>query len=197
VFASHFESVKIWRRRIDANVPAQALIRSSHWSCEPSWSRNGVRIAFVSDRTGFGEIWVTDEDGRHPQQWTFLKQARLGSPKWSPDGTRIAFTAPSDQGSSIYVIDSPGGQLRLVPGSQRAGYVDWSPDGRSLYFNSNRGGSTQIWRIGLETGSAEQVTHKGGRVPSVSFDGRWLYYLRMASTAGDQNLWRMPIDGGP
>lgn len=196
VYTQHFESVNIWRTPVDGSGPGVGLITSAHWSYEPAWSPEGKRVAFLSDRTGHGEIWVADADGRQARQWTFLKQDRLGSPRWSPDGRRIAFTAPGAQGSFICLIDAPGATPRPVPGSERCGYLEWALDGRAIYFSSNRGTGVEIWNIPADGGTAVQVTHQGGRVPAISSDGRYLYYLRMADNDGRNDLWRLPLGGG-
>jgi dipeptidyl aminopeptidase/acylaminoacyl peptidase len=195
VYTRHFESVNIWGFRPGDRSPARPLISSPHWSYEPAYSPDGKRIAFVSDRTGFGEIWVADADGRNVQQWTSMKQSRLGSPRWSPDTRRIAFTAPGDRGSSIYLIDAPGAVPRLVRGSDRCGYLAWSPDGRAIYYSSDRSGNAQIWKIPPEGGSPTQVTTQGGRVPGIPPGGSHLFYLRVGGP-GENHLYRVPLSGG-
>ena len=195
VYTQHYESVNLWRLPLDSGGPPVELARSAHWSYEPDYSPDGTRIAFLSDRTGEVEVWASGADGRNPQQWTFLKQPSLGAPRWSPDSRRIAFTAPGDDGSSIYLIDSPGQAPRRVAGSHRCGYLAWSPDGRALYFSSDRAG-VQIWKVAAEGGEAVQVTSRGGRVPAVSPDGRFLYYLWDLSSAGENHLFRLPLAGG-
>jgi Tol biopolymer transport system component len=196
VYTQHFESVNIWRQLLDTAAPATQLIASAHRSYEPDYSPDGKRIAFLSDRSGFAEIWVAGSDGRNPSQWTFLEQSSLGAPRWSPDSRRIAFTAPGRDESSIYLLEAPGVPPREVAGSYRCGYLAWSPDGRALYFSSNRGGSTQIWKVGPQGGEAVQVTTHGGRVPAISADGRYLYYLRLVSTSGENELFRVALGGG-
>jgi Tol biopolymer transport system component len=193
VYTEHFESVNIWRQRLAGGGQSIPLITSPHWSYEPDYSPDGRRIAFISDRSGFAEIWVADADGRNTQQWTFLKQPSLGSPKWSPEATRIAFSVPGADGSSIVTVGAAGSRPELVPGSHKCGYFTWSHDGRTIYFTSNRSGSTQIWKIGLKGGDAVQVTDTGGRIPAVSPDGNTLYYLRIASD-GVNRLFRRGLD---
>ncbi|MBZ5586755.1 MAG: hypothetical protein LAQ30_32125 [Acidobacteriia bacterium] len=196
VYTQHFESVNIWRTALDGSGSPVRLIASAHWSYEPAWSPDGDRIAFLSDRTGYGEIWVAGADGRNAQQWTFLKHPRLGAPRWSPDGRRLAFTAPAARGSSIYLIGAPGAEPRPVPGSEESGYLEWAHDGRAIYFSSNRGSSVEIWRVAVEGGTAVRVTDSGGRVPAISSDGRYLYYLKLASGDGRNDLWRRPLGNG-
>ncbi len=194
VYTQHFESVNIWRSSLHGSGPPVRLIASAHCSYEPTFSPDGKRIVFVSDRTGDGELWATDAEGRHPQQWTFLKQPRLGSPRWSPDGRRIAFIGPPH--SSIRLIDAPGAAPRLVSGAEGCGYLEWAPDGRAIYFSADRGAGAEIWRIAPEGGEAAQVTHGGGASPAVSSDGRFLYYVKGGAAPDDNQLWRAPLGGG-
>jgi Tol biopolymer transport system component len=197
VYTHQFESVNIWLQPLGSAAPAAELITSAHWSYEPDYSQDGKRIAFLSDRSGQPEVWVAGGDGRNPQQWTFLGKPSLGAPRWSPDGRSIAFTVPGADGSSIYLVDGPDTAPRPVPGAHRCGYLAWAPHGRALYFSSNRTGGPQIWKIAPEGGEAVQLTTRGGRVPAISTDGRYLHYLRpMSTSSGEQQLFRIPLTGG-
>jgi TolB protein len=57
----------------------------------PSYSPDGRRIAFTSDRSGAPQLYVMDLDGSNQRRISF-GQGEYGSPAWSPDGERIAFT---------------------------------------------------------------------------------------------------------
>ena len=77
----------------------------------PSWSPNGKRITFASDRKGDLvniEIYVMDADGSNPQRLT-ENRVYDWQPSWSPDGERIAFVSDRDGNSEIYVMDADGG----------------------------------------------------------------------------------------
>ena len=78
----------------------------------PSWSPDGKRIAFSSDRKGdFAnyDIYVMDADGRN-QQRLIENRGDDVSPSWSPDGKRIAFSSDREEDGSkdIYVMDADG-----------------------------------------------------------------------------------------
>ena len=85
----------------------------SDW--QPSWSPDGKRIAFASDRKGDFErfdMYVMDADGQNEQR---LTENRLddGSPAWSPDGKRIAFVSDKNgdfKNYEIYVMNVNGGK---------------------------------------------------------------------------------------
>jgi len=77
---------------------------------QPSWSPDGKRIAFHSDRKGDlenTEIYVMDADGGNEQRLT-ENRVDDGIPSWSPDSKRIAFYSIRDGNAEIYVMDADG-----------------------------------------------------------------------------------------
>src|SRR4051794_868819 len=78
----------------------------------------------------------------------------------------------------------------LRPGTDENASPSWSPDGKWIYFQSNRSGASQIWKIPPTGGTAVQVTTRGGLRPAVSSDGDFVYFAR-----GD-GIWRVPATGG-
>ena len=92
------------------------LSNNRGWDWFPSWSPDGERIAFSSDREGNFEnfdIYVMDADGGNQQKLT-ENHHEDSSPSWSPDGERITFSSRRDGNSNIYVMDADGGnQQRL------------------------------------------------------------------------------------
>ena len=81
----------------------------------PSWSPDGRRIAFSSNReTGAFQIWLINPDGSDPVRLT-SDSGGNGEPSWSPDGSKIVFTSFQDNEVEIYVMNADGtGQTRLT-----------------------------------------------------------------------------------
>ncbi len=93
--------------------------------------------------------------------------------------------------SSPLTAGSPGASPLSPPDD----YVpSFSRDGTSLYFNSNRSGAFEIWKMPLSGGAAVQMTRNGGYVAFESFDRRHLYYTQTAT--GSSPLWRIATAGG-
>ena len=85
---------------------------SGEWS--PTWSPDGLRIAFVSTRDGSDgheSIHIMDSDGKNETRLT-ENNLNDGPPAWSPDGRRIAYVSShrinNRENREIYVMDPDG-----------------------------------------------------------------------------------------
>lgn len=191
------ESDNIWRVDLEdarrAHQPVRVISsRGMNW--RPSFSPDGKKIAFESDRAGFSEIWVCDSDGSNCTQFTSLRGI-AGAARWSPDGHYIAFEFHLKEHYEIYVLEVTGGPPRRIPtfpGTDN-GAPSWSRNGQSIYFYSvDGGGHFQLWKVPLRGGPAIQVTKNGGIYAIESEDGRFLYYSKFEQPG----IWKMPLAGG-
>jgi len=93
---------------------------------------------------------------------------RVEQPVVSPDGRLVAFTVRETQleanrrEAHVWLLELtiPHAAPRQLTGAGSSAFDPrWSGDSRTLYFLSTRSGSTQVWRIALQGGEAQQVTH--------------------------------------
>jgi Tol biopolymer transport system component/DNA-binding winged helix-turn-helix (wHTH) protein len=140
----------IWRLEINptgkGGTPA-GLIASTLGDNGPSYSPDGRKIVFASNRSGDFGIWVCDHDGTNLMQLVERGPHLTGTPRWSPDGRWIAFDSrSSDSGkegnADIYVTGAEGGQPRRLTAEVSEDVApSWSRDGKWVYFGSTRSGS--------------------------------------------------------
>jgi len=104
-------------------------------------------------------------DRTHPfSVHDMLAMERLSDPQVSPDGKSIAFVLKKTDleanlaRSDLWLIRSDGSDLRRLTSHPEAdSNPRWAPDGKSVYFISSRSGSSQVWRIQIDGGEADQV----------------------------------------
>jgi len=182
---------------------ARSIAPSTGLDSSPRISPDGNWVAFVSDRSGFDEIWRSDKNGRDPTVLTSFGANGYtpGSPYWSPDSQQIVLDVKERDHSNIYVISAQGGTPRRVTAWQSSDQYrpSWSADGRSIYFGSNLQGGG-IWKapataIDARPGQAIAVA-KDGFEGRESPDGSILYYYRSVA-GGKGELLGNPVGGGP
>jgi len=169
--------------------PTLRTVVSGSGSAGPQFSPDGKHIAFMSNRSGPWQIWVSATNGANPVQISTTDSA--GTPRWSPDGKQIVFDAPCDEGTCVFVapIDRSSGAHQLDEGR----VPSFSRDGKWIYFTSDRNDSWQVWKIRVRGGDAVQVTRDGGFAALESADG-FLYYTK--SDAWQPEIWRVRVMGG-
>ena len=173
------------------------LIASTYSDSWPQFSPDGKRIAFLSNRSGSWEIWVSDSEGANPVQLTFLGK---GVPAygfvWSPDSSRLTFYWDGEGHSEVYVVNANGGRpqrLTTTPSENPHGSRNpsWSRDGRWILFDSAEKNGAQVCKVPAEGGPVVKVTHINGYSPFESPDGKSIYYL-----TDTQTYCKIPAEGG-
>src|SRR5262249_37120574 len=107
VYSQSIRDSNLWRINLRDGKPASQLRGSTRAEENPSYSPDGSRIAFESNRYGNQEVWVSDADGSNAVQ--LVDVGRSGSPQWSPEGGRIAFDSNVGGNWQIYVVSAQGG----------------------------------------------------------------------------------------
>jgi TolB protein len=159
----------------------------------PSWSPDGTRLVFVSDRDDLaGDLYIVTVADSTVVRVTADSGASDDQPAWSPDGSRIAFASDRSGSGDIYVMNDDGtGVVRLTSDTARDLTPAWSPDGGQIAFMSNRDGDFALWVMDADGSNARRVTESDvpDELPHWSPDGTRLAF------DSDRRVWVVWLDG--
>jgi TolB protein len=171
-----------WRKRTFGVALGLATIAGALIATEPvrAGQANG-KIAFVSQRDGFFDLYLMNPDGTGQ---TGLTSDRTfdGDPAWSPDGSKLAFFGVCDGlHFGICVMNADGTGRILVTTNSNDGEPTWSPDGTRIAFT--RGGccDSDIYAIDVDGSDETNLTNNPDReefAPDWSPDGTTIAFSR-------------------
>jgi Tol biopolymer transport system component len=97
------------------------LTQHDAWDSDATWSPDGQHIAFISDRSGTDDLYLTQDSGDGVTQLT--RGVDASSPAWSSDGAQIAFGGTLEP---LRVADVEGSSVRaFARGSYIAESLNW------------------------------------------------------------------------
>ena len=165
VFAVRGINSDLWRLPVSpetgrATGAPEPMLATTRVESRGSWSPDGGRIAFNSDRTGEMNLWVRDTNGG-------VRQLTSGpggdyQPMWSPDGTALVFFSARGGNTDIWRIRPGDSSLaRLTDDPALDINPFYSPDGKHIAFVSDRSGRFEVWLMGADGSGQRQLASVG------------------------------------
>ena len=149
------DSVSIWLIRPDGTDLKLIAYHRGKIDGMPTWSPDGQRIIFQSNRTGKWQLWSVNLQGNDEKRLTNDRYDD-NRPVWSPAGNLVAFYTSRNGGNNeIYTVSAYGSDtsdpdhIRMTDATSTELDPVWSPDGTQLAFTSNRNAMWQIWILSL------------------------------------------------
>ena len=151
----------------------------------PAWSPDGSEIAFMAGEFVWGDngnlrlpksrVQIINPQ-THVEEELIPGKIRMLGPAWAPDGAQIAFSWSGRQVGDtmgIYVVNRDGSGLTKIidAGDGMAAFNPiWSPDGNELIYNQGIGGDRDLFKVALDGGTPEKLTHRGDNFRADWFD---------------------------
>jgi len=167
-------------------------------------SRDGKFVAFLSDRDGSWDAWVSQVGTDKIYNLTKGALRELRNPAtrtlgFSPDGSLVALWSRKPDSGSIdagWTVPTMGGQLQ--PYLKGVAELDWSPDGtRIVYHPAAEGDPLFVTAPNEKVGRQIYVARPGfhNHFPIWSADAAFIYFVH-GLPLEESDIWRIPVDGG-
>ncbi len=178
VIESRTEKSHIWI--VDVTSGIFRRLTSDGDNLLPTWTPDGKRLAYASDRDGQWCLYCMPVDGSGPPELLHKSENPAVPNSWSRDGRSLVFTefAP-DTGPDIWILSIDG--AKNARPYLRTPYAEWggtfSPDGHWLAYTSNDSGLAQVYVQPFPgPGERFQISTAEGREPVWGYDGHELFY---------------------
>jgi TolB protein len=137
------------------------LSRSVRNDLSPSYSADGGRIAFNSDRLGQLHIYVMPAGGGEAtliSPYTHGEPGYYAAPDWSPTSDDVVFAGRSRGEYQIMIAKaSRPGVAQQLTSSGRNEDPSWAPDGRHIVFTGVGREGSGLYVIDSQTGSIRRL----------------------------------------
>jgi serine/threonine protein kinase/Tol biopolymer transport system component len=199
-----------WAVRGPTSVPGNPLSNATFTrltnvesdGAEAALSPDGKFAAFLSDRDGPLDVWLTQVGSGRFQNLT--RESHM--PGLRPV-RNIGFSA---DGSQIWFGGAPVGRMRIMPmmgGPARPFLVDravemaWSADAARIVYHTDAPGDPMFVAdrtgVGATLIFVDPIIGGHCHYPTWSPDGRWIYFTRGLQETWQMDLWRVAAGGGP
>lgn len=151
-------------------------------------------IAFVSDKSGYKEVYVADVLGDHVRQVTHHHNITV-SPRFSPDGTKLAYTSYHRGNPDLYITSLKQSKTTKAI-SWRKGLnmaPAWSPDGKTMVITLSKDGNPDLFLMTPKGHIIRRLTKNAGINVSATWapDGRRFAFV--SDRSGTPQIYIMDL----
>lgn len=186
---------------IDGSNYRQLTTDTSHPSGYPSWSPDGLTIAYVSTSpiNGKQNYWLMNSDGSNQHQITNFEDSNRYELAWTSDGTKLIFRSPHEGGvQNLFSMNIDGSNMtKLTSFSFAICNFSYCPKNDKIVFNVNNtqgGGQSDIWMMNVDGSNKQQLTFNSLNYDVVEWspDGSNIAYTLQGKNKG---LYLMDSEG--
>ncbi|VVM05149.1 Dipeptidyl-peptidase 5 [Methylacidimicrobium cyclopophantes] len=154
------------------------------------------RVAFISQETGYKELYVMDIDGANVQRLT-ADRSISAHPRWSHNGALLVYTSYRSGYPDVYIVKlgkRTRSRVAFFPGINSG--AAFSPDDLMLALTLSKDGNPEIYLMPVDGGTPRRLTHNRATntSPCWSPDGKEIVYT--SDERGSVQLFVIPAQGG-
>jgi Tol biopolymer transport system component len=174
----------IWLIDIASGKPTR-FTSDPGWDAFPTWSPDGSRIIFTSNRGGVYDLYQKAANGTGTEELLYKSSEGKGPTSWSPDGRFLLYYSLGQPTHvKLLAVSGPADRapLAVVDTQFNSITARFSPDGRWIAYSSNESGTNEVSVRPFDAatgtpGAPVVLTKDGGRTPLWRGDGKEIFYI--------------------
>jgi eukaryotic-like serine/threonine-protein kinase len=182
------QNTDIWTYSLEDDN-AQRLTFDPSIDSMPTWSSDGTRLVFASNRNLKFDLYVKSANGAEEEKPAVQDGPDKFPNSWSRDGKYILY----ERGADLWFVTLPdlrSSQFLKAPSTLKGS--QFSPDGKWVAYSSNENGRWEVYVTSFpDTHGKWQVSNAGGEQPRWRGDGKELFYL-----SPDGQMMAVPVTTG-
>ena len=189
---------KIWLVPIGGGQARQVTYGPS-WDSHPAWSPDGQFLAYAHQRPGRTELLVHNL-ATGGSITIYSTEQTIGQIAYAPRGGEIFFLHDRNQHEAhLWRVPIGGGEAKQLTFTED--WHEWSfafsPDGSEVLLNHGRYGSSDLYRLGIDSLEVTRLTNTPADEFSVAWsaDGESIVFIERDN--GMDRVMVQPITGGP
>ncbi len=190
---------ELLRQRFGGRSLQEAVLKAADTAVQRTTNAPGFfsgTIAFISDRSGNPEVYVSDLLLQQPKRLT-NDGVQCMLPALSPDGTQLLYTSYFRNGfPDLYAVDLATNQRKIFASfrGMNSG-ATFSPDGRQVAMVLSSSGNSEIYSANAMGGQFQRLTRTQALEadPAWSPDGRQIAFT--SDELGRPQIYVMNADG--
>jgi Tol biopolymer transport system component len=170
----------LWIYDLERNLGSRFTF-AENGAATPTWSPDGLRLAYVARGDGFNDIHVKSVGGSGADERLLRSNVATGLGYWAANGRWLTYVARGPGSSWDIHALSLEDSVRSVP-VRTTSFAEYqpaiSPDGSLLAYGSVESGGFEIFAQTFPgPGGKWRISTSGGLDPHWRGDGRELYYV--------------------
>jgi Tol biopolymer transport system component len=147
----------------------------------PTWSPDGTRVAFVSNRKGQFNLYVRSDAGSAVEEAVLEDDRDKVLTDWSTDGRYLLFETRGDPNtqSDVWALPLSGDRklISVLQTAYREQNAAFSPDGRWIAYDSDESGRSEVYVTPFPgPGRKWQVSTSGGLLARWPGTGKEIFF---------------------